>query len=144
MRVRSVREIYLEIEAALKNTNRPMTCTEVYDSRTDIRGHADLQKQNDGPMSAEERRRAEIDRLSDYMGHMWRRGVLTRHTAGDNAVGKARFAYTMKIGVRSDPVELPDPTKPSVAEKRKVDVSQADDGTITIDMDTVTLTIKLK
>jgi len=146
MKIKSDREIYTRIEDILRaQGSTPATCTEIYDSHFDLHGHIDLRKQTDGPMSAEERRRADIGRLSDYMGHMWRRGLLTRHTSpGGGSNGQARYSYTLKECDHM-PQRLPDPETLShkTIRKQQIEITETDRGLI-IELEDFQLLIRRK
>lgn len=144
MKVRSTREIYTVIEEALEKAGgTPKTCTELYEECSDIPNHPDLARRNDDFKTPEEKRRSEINRLSDYLGHMWKREVIERHMAPPSAVGLARYAYTLKRKAW-EPKLVPAPEKPKIIEsKPRMTVTETEKG-ITIDLDSIQIFIKAK
>lgn len=61
------------IEKILRDSGQPMSCHELFD------------------MGEIRERAASANRVSDYLGHMWRRGVLTRLSAPSGT--RARWMY---------------------------------------------------
>jgi len=78
MGIKSPAEIYTILEELLRKTgDQPLTCVDLFeDSR--------VAKLVDTP-----------NRVSDYLGHMWRRGLLQRWYANETTQ-RARYAYTWK------------------------------------------------
>lgn len=74
--IRSTAEIYKVLEKHLKKAgDNPQTCVDLYE-------HRDVQALVES-----------ANRVSDYLGHMWRRGVLQRWYAA-NTTQRSRYAYT--------------------------------------------------
>jgi hypothetical protein len=69
--------IYQVIERLLKQSKRPLTCVELFDA-PEVRQHA-----------------SDTNKVSDYLGHMHRRGLLDKHPA-PKGMGAARYAYSWK------------------------------------------------
>lgn len=128
--------IYAVLEQLLRATKEPLTCTDLFDNPS-VKKHADSP-----------------NRVSDYVGHMWRRGLLQRWTAPRDLTSKARFAYTWKdqtgslekIGEkpRAKIASMPDLqvlqsqlTKPNV-------LITEEDNRIVLDFEQFTLTIQSK
>ena len=81
--IRSTAEIYKVLEKHLRKAgDNPQTCVDLYE-------HRDVQELVES-----------ANRVSDYLGHMWRRGVLQRYYAA-NTTQRSRYAYTW-IGDRAD------------------------------------------
>jgi hypothetical protein len=72
--------IYHVLERLLKESDRPLTCVELFD-------FPEVQK------LINEKGQAGVNKVSDYLGHMFRRELLKRVPGN---VGSARFAYTWK------------------------------------------------
>jgi hypothetical protein len=70
--------IYQVIEKILKASKKPLTCVELFDFE-EIRQYAE-----------------DTNKVSDYLGHMFRRGLLRREPVSKGSAGAARFAYTWK------------------------------------------------
>lgn len=78
MRIRDGFGIYGELEKLLKESPEPLTCVDLYD-HPEIQEHATT-----------------INRVSDYLGHMYRRGLLGRVVAPKSPNSQARYAYYWK------------------------------------------------
>lgn len=68
--------LYSALERALQQSKRPMDCHELFDM-PDVNKHA-----------------ASANRVSDYLGNLWRKGHLTRLAAGGGS--RARWLYQWK------------------------------------------------
>jgi hypothetical protein len=118
--------IYAALENALKESDKPLTCADLID-RPEVREWSD-----------------DSNKISNCLGHMWRKGLLARHAAPAAHLSMARFAYSWK----GDPVDtskiIPMPRQ-FVAEtaKQRLEVTQIPNG-IAIESDSFTITIKLK
>ena len=88
MGIKSTAEIYTIIEELLRKTgDHPLTCVDLFeDSR--------VAKLVDTP-----------NRVSDYLGHMWRRGLLQRWYANETTQ-RARYAYTWKEEKTKEPKKI--------------------------------------
>lgn len=129
--------IYAVLERLLKATDErnPLTCTDLFDD-------PEVKKYADSP-----------NRVSDYVAHMWRRGLLQRWTAPRNLNNKARFAYTWKGATTVEP--LPDKSSGKVSQmpdlkilknplsKPNITVTEGDNE-IVLDFADFTLTIRSK
>lgn len=118
--------IYAALEDALKESSTPLTCADLID-RPEIREWT-----------------TDANKISNCLGHMWRKQLLTRHPAPAAHLSMARFAYSWK----GDPVDstkvIPMP-KQFVAEttKSRLEVIQIPNG-VSIESDAFSITIKLK
>lgn len=108
MSFRNAFGIYHVLERRLKSSKTPLTCVELYDYE-DVRKYAD-----------------DINRVSDYLGHMYRRGLLSRvHSKG---VGSARWAYSWKDPEVGAPVNRKMQPKLSVVNLRDIETRSTLDG----------------
>lgn len=88
MAIRSERTIYQLVEAHLRGKTEPITCVELMDIH-EIREEAlaEFGRSNRDVRTA-------TNKLSDTLGFMWRRGLLTRYPAPRSELSFARYAYT--------------------------------------------------
>ncbi len=128
--IKSEAEIYQILEELLKaaGTN-PQTCADLFD---------DHRVKKLAPNT---------NRVSDYLGHMWRRGLIQRWYASKDTSQRSRYAYTWmeQKPVAPEPVErltIVPKLKPT-QEKPNVTVTE-DDGSITLDFKEFTITVKRK
>ena len=70
--------LFAALEAALKAASEPLDCQTLYDS-SKIREHA-----------------ASVNRVSDYLGNMWRKGLVVRLPAPKTENSRARWVYEWK------------------------------------------------
>lgn len=143
MRIRDSFGIYHVLEELIKQSPVAVTCVELYD-------HADVKKFADS-----------VARVSDYLGHMYRRGLLGREPAPKTMNSQARWAYFWKnkaeakaaqtaqierLPARVEP-SLPQPVDTStprvVLRKPNIDISD-NGGTVVIDLPELTITIHSK
>ena len=125
--------IYAILEKLLRatNENKPLTCTDLFDD-------PEVKKYADSP-----------NRVSDYIGHMWRRGLLQRWTAPRNLNNKARYAYTWKDKTTVEPVpdkvsRMPDlKVLKSPLTKPNVTIIE-DENEIVLDFAEFTITVRSK
>jgi hypothetical protein len=66
------------LEAELKRAKQPLDCVTLFE-RASVREHA-----------------SSVNRVSDYLGHMWRKGQLLRLPAPKNEGSRARWLYVWK------------------------------------------------
>lgn len=115
--------IYTKLENILKRSKHPMTCVDLYD-KPEIREVA-----------------KDTDMVSDALGYMWRRGLLSRLPAPRTGVKSARFAYTWHPN--SDR-----PTKPVTVNDvkpkrlRGLEVEKLPDGSIKLLSETLEITVR--
>lgn len=86
MGIRSTRSIYQLVEDKLGSSDSPLTVTTLMDDM-DIRREA-LSEFGDDVRTA-------TNKLSDVLGFMWRRGLLTRYPAPRETNSFARYAYAL-------------------------------------------------
>jgi hypothetical protein len=150
--IRSAFGIYHVLEVLLRDTDHPMTCVELFD-KPDVRQFAET-----------------ANRVSDYLGHMWRRQLLDRVPAPKTSNSQARWAYIWKgklneaaqkqvvsftktavpPSARQGPVEVapevsgvvPSPEK-SILSKPSIEITQNGE-TVTIDLPALSITIRMK
>lgn len=104
--------IYGILEELLKATTEPLTCNDLFENQ-EVRKYA-----------------KDPNRVSDYLGHMHRRGLLQRWAAPPQLNNKARFGYTWK-GAVATPIpekvrnlfKMPDSSEKSVT-KTNVKVTE--------------------
>lgn len=70
--------LFPALEAALKASKEPLDCVTLFD-RPEIREHA-----------------ASANRVSDYLGGLWRKGLVVRIPAPKTGNSKARWMYAWK------------------------------------------------
>ena len=105
MGIRSTRDIYQLIENKLREANQPLTVTALMDDMN-IRREA-LSEFGDDVRTA-------TNKVSDVLGFMWRRGVLTRYPAPRETNSFARYAYSLvKVAEEPPPKPLLSPTRSS-------------------------------
>ena len=126
--IKSEAQIYQVLEELLRAAGSdPLTCVDLYD---DPRVKELVSSPN---------------RVSDYLGHMWRRGVVQRWYASKESSQRSRYAYTWieQPEEKPEPVtRLTVPRRPA-PEKPNVTVTE-DDGSITLDFKEFTITVKRK
>lgn len=98
MSIKSERTIYQVLEENLRKSDKPLTCNDLWDMDGRIR---ELEKDG-GP-----------NKVSDYLGFMWRKGLLIKFSAPKTSKSFARFAYQWKNEderqITYKPPELPEP-----------------------------------
>lgn len=72
--------LYVVLEKRLKAAKQPLTCVELWDFQ-DVKDHAESS-----------------NRVSDYLGHLWRKGLARRIPAPKTRNNEARYAYTWNWG----------------------------------------------
>jgi hypothetical protein len=122
--------LYQALEEELKKSKEPLSCAELFDHNT-VREHA-----------------ASINRVSDYLGNMWRKGLVNRLPAPLGGNTRARWLYVWK-GKKSPP--KPDVseavedfmTKRVLVQKPSLEISEAGNN-ITIELPNLVITIKAR
>lgn len=140
MRIRDAFGIYHVLETILKRSDRPLTCVELYDN-PDVRKFADS-----------------TGRVSDYLGHMYRQGLLGREPAPKTPNSQARWGYFWKnrsevqpkvVQMTAPPANEPTsggnvvPLQRKVLSKPNIEISD-NGGTVVIELAELTITIKTK
>lgn len=87
--IRSETGLYYALQEVLKAAEQPMTCTELYDIPL-IRKYA-----------------SSANRVSDYLGNMWRDNLLKREPATRTDFSSARWAYSWRGRRRSKNIPKP-------------------------------------
>lgn len=135
MRIRDAFGIYHVLETQLKQAARPLTCVDLFDN-PDVKKFADS-----------------VSRVSDYLGHMYRRGLLGREPAPKTLNSQARWGYFWKNRAEIEaakprpspaplPAELPAPLR-KILSKPNIDISD-NGGLVVIDLPELTITIRTK
>lgn len=116
-KIHSQREIYTVIEQALRGSPKPLTVSELLDL-PHVRAAAIAEFGNE--------MRVYTDRLSNALGLMYRRLVINRYPAPEQANSQARYMYEW-------PQEKPEkPVLPSIFPKAKtgVVITEQEDGVL--------------
>lgn len=121
MGIRSEKTIYQVLEKRLREAGEPLTCVDLMDMN-DVRSEA--MKEFGG---RERDIRQATNKLSDALGFMWRRGLLTRFPAPKGSQSLARFSYVWDKKEDARPVE-PVPSPKSLHRKTGFIVSEYGDG----------------
>jgi hypothetical protein len=118
MSIRSSKEIYAIIEKHLRSATAPMTCVDLMDI-SEIREEACEEFGEDI--------RITTNRLSDTLGFMWRRNLLTRYPSSGERGQMARWAYiwTAENITREPPQPAP---PPSYKGRQGVNITEREDG----------------
>lgn len=118
------------LETILRKTEEPMDCASLHDV-PEVRAHA-----------------ATINRVSDYLGNMWRKGLVLRLPAPRLEGTRARWLYIWKNKgpTIKPPVDVAEARaySPNVMQMlSRVNMEITEDGdTVTLTLPTVTITIK--
>jgi len=135
MSIRSEKTIYTLLEKHLRSAPYPMTCTNLMEI-------SEIREQALDDFSGDTRDvRVATNKLSDTLGFMWRRGILTRFPSQE-ANSFARYAYIWDQQDDARPVEPIKPTQRKVGTS-ELKITELDDG-ILIEMDKFTVMIKPK
>lgn len=86
MNQKSEEGLFQILEKELKASKQPMDCIELYNKSMAIREHA-----------------TSPNRVSDYLGNMWRKGLLVRLPAPRGEGSKARWLYAWKAREKTKP-----------------------------------------
>lgn len=130
MRIRDAFGIYHVLEKRIRASGIPLTCVDLFDD-PEVKTHVD-----------------NVNRLSDYLGHMYRRGLLSRIPAPKSINSQAKWAYTWKD--QPTMMAIPSRTTPHLVTKsttllQKPNITITEDGGIVvIDLPQLTLTIRTK
>lgn len=117
--------VYLKLEHILKRSKNPLTCTDLYD-KPEIRAEA-----------------KSSDAVSDHLGYMWRRGLVTRIPAPRTGTKSARYAYSWRkeADAPTKPVSVDDVKTKKV---RGFDVKKEPDGSVTLATEELVINIRRK
>lgn len=123
--IKSERDIYQLLEENLKKSNKPLTCNDLWDMDGRIR-----ESEHDGGPN----------KVSDYLGFMWREGLIVRYPAPRTRTSFARFAYAWKPTDDKPLAALKDSPKPLIA-KNNIEILETKGG-VTIELANVSITIR--
>lgn len=130
MAIKSDAEIYKILERHLKESKEPLSSSELW-GFDDVRANA---------RSAE--------KVSDYLGLMWRRGMLQRWNTPKTSMSRSLYAYSFKdpedAHTHTPVVELkPLSAVPQTYKKSSVVITE-EENRIVLDFDKFTMTIQAK
>jgi hypothetical protein len=123
MAIKSEKDIYNVLEKYLRAAAYPMTVNMLMDLE-EVRTTA---VEEFSPGEGDERKAT--DKLSDTLGFMWRRGLLTRFPAPKESNSFARFSYSWDQKVDSRPVQET-PVARAAAGKVGFTITEIDDGVL--------------
>ena len=123
MAIKSDAEIYQVIERHLRESKDPLTCVALWE-HADVREHA-----------------PSADKVSDFLGLMWRRNLLQRWNTPKNSMDRSRYAYSWIIDPDGDKPQLVAETVPRG--RMDVNVTELED-TVVLKFDKFTVTITPK
>lgn len=136
MAIKSQKDIYNVLEKHLRAAAYPMTVTMLVDL-PEVREVA-----LDEFSPSERDIRKTTDKLSDTLGFMWRRGLLTRFPAPKESHSYARFSYIWDQKENSRPV-IESPIARAAAGKVGFSITEIDDGVL-LEFQKFTVMIKSK
>lgn len=131
MSFRNAFGIYHVLKQHLENATDPQTCVDLFDHQ-DVKQFAE-----------------DANRVSDYLGHMFRRGLLTRTAAPRTDSSAARYAYLWKNAKAEAPKQRNVQPRLEIVQegrrtKNEVQITEHPDGSISVELSAVTITIKPK
>lgn len=132
MGIRSDNEIYSVLEHALREADQPLTCVALMEIPA-VRKAALEEFGQDVQIAT--------NKLSDTLGFMWRRDVLSRYLAQTEGRARARYAYSWREKEQITPSPLPAPSS-SIKRKKPVFTVIESDTDVTIEFENVTLIVK--
>lgn len=135
MAIKSEKDIYNVLEKHLRAAAYPMTVTMLMDIQ-EVRDTALAELSSNGD------EREATNKLSDTLGFMWRRGLLTRFPAPKESNSFARFSYIWDQKTDSRPVSS-NPIARAAAGKVGVSITEIDDGVL-LEFQKFTVMIKSK
>ncbi len=124
---RSEQGLYDALEEELKKAHQPLSCVTLFD-KPSIRKHA-----------------ASVNRVSDYLGNMWRKGMVVRLPAPREHDSRARWLYAWKgrpkteLPTMEDAVDFLD--KQMILQRPSIEISEAGDS-IKIELPNLVIIIK--
>jgi hypothetical protein len=122
--------VYRALEYHLRRAgSTPQTCADLFE-HTDVR--AALPTGSDA------------NRISNYLGHLWRRGILQRWSSTDRNTSRARYGYTWRV-VDEAPqtIELTARTSKTIAVLNNMKVTEEADRLV-IELADFTITFEAK
>lgn len=114
--------LYKALEKALRNAKGPMDCVQLFDL-PEVKEHA-----------------SSANRVSDYLGNLWRRGEVTRLPGGNVPGSRARWSYQWKKNPLTPGIDY----LPKLLVDRPTVVITEEGKTIQIEMPSLTILIKQK
>jgi len=116
--------LFSALEAILKTATEPLDCQTLFDM-TEIKRHA-----------------ASVNRVSDYLGGLWRKGVVVRMPAPKQSNSRSRWMYEWKgsRGPRLHTIEY----APRILADRPTLLIMEEGNNITIELPGLILSIRLK
>lgn len=130
MAIKSEALIYKIIEEKLRASESPLTCVELWD-------FAEVKKNAKS-----------VEKVSDFLGLMWRRGLIQRWNVPSSSISKSRFGYTW-VDQETEVKPLPSPSEKRLSvvknSYKKTNVTVTEDGDrIILDFDHFTMIIQSK
>lgn len=125
--IKSERDIYQVLEEVLKSSDHTLTCNDIWDMDGRVR---DLEQEG-GPNA-----------ISNYLGFMWRKGIVIRYPAPRTSTSFARYAYSWKREEEKPPIAIQAPSAP-IWSKTNLQIKETRDG-VQIDIANVSITIKTR
>lgn len=117
--------LYKVLEKHLRGASEPMDCVRLFDI-PEVREHA-----------------ASANRVSDYLGNLWRRGVVLR--VPSDGTSKARWAYQwVENKLMPKPAEAAQPYAPRLLVDRPTVVITEEGTTIQLEFPNLTILVKQK
>ena len=116
--------LFPALEKALQKATKPLDCGELYE------------------MPAIKRHAASVNRVSDYLGNLWRKGRVVRLPPKDCADGRSRWQYQWK-GDREPAPESVEHGPRVLAERPSMRITE-NGSVVTIDLPNMVISIKQK
>ena len=130
MSTRSEDGLFGALEAELKKAKEPLDCVDLF-NKASIRRHAET-----------------VNRVSDYLGNLWRKGKVVRLPAPKGIGNKSRWMYTWKSQPLPRKADVPlteaivfEPELDKLVGKPNVKVSDSGD-TVSITLPNMIITIR--
>ena len=136
--IQSQTGLYHKLELLLKKADKPLTCIDLYD----------VQEVRELALSP--------NRVSDYLGGLWRKGKVTRSAAARSDTDSSRWAYSWRLKpgeakeTDADSNEPPQLVYDATTGQRRTLLDKPeilithDDSTVSIDLPNFTITVKIK
>lgn len=116
--------LYDALKVILQEANEPLTCVRIWEDHQAVREYAKT-----------------ANRVSDYLGGLWRKGLLLRLPAPRTDSDSSRWAYQWRKDLREpDPIAFPTAI---VLKKPGITISE-DGNKIVLDLPHLTITIQTK
>lgn len=132
MGIKSEKTIYSLLEKHLRATEEPVTCVDLMDIQ-------EIRKAALAEFGQQDVRLA-TNKLSDALGFMWRRGLVTRFPAPKESTSFARYSYIWDRKEDAKPISpLPSPSR--LSGKHNIQIIEHDEG-VEIVLDKMTIYIR--